>query len=687
MEEDLLRIASAPHVRSVVETLAVRSSSLDLLALSEHAFGEGQMRAAVNFALAAVVAGTPPSADFAVRLYPVIEETEVAIRLLGSVREGLVDALLESAASGRNYPERNGVVLFLAAHLAGDEPPDELLRRIRYAARDPVGFGPHALLLVGLAALETKDPDVIEVARSCVRIADNPYGSARRDELLRRFSAPVIDALPDEAPIERFGGFTIRKPAPKVGRNDLCSCGSGRKYKRCCIDKEDRSAELVDPSLPGGGRARLHASMTDEQFGTLHPLEVRRIDAADLPTARLVTAIEMLARFRMFEEAERRLAVLATRDDLPAGTTLDTVRAAVLWNAISARNLAAVDRVLPALGRPDAIPIPAELSRAILAESPDALARIEEYAARGLREPETDALGRLCVTLQFFTPALGILVMRGALDPEQAEASETLLRGIESARDALLLPPHDAAEEVWDILMQRHVEERIEASAAERYEGLRAESDGLRLAAATARARERRLKRELERREDELAEAREAEMKSREAAADVRRADDDQARRLAKIKDLQEMLSEEKATRRELRKQLDAFSARMVESDGRMARPSADDEVEEAWGTEQDETGPERLRIRAPVYARDFRDALFDVPEHVARDALTTAASLAAADPGPWASVKRIKLLDGVREARIGQHRILFRLEADDEIEFLRLIDRRDLEATLKRMG
>jgi hypothetical protein len=28
----------------------------------------------------------------------------------------------------------------------------------------------------------------------------------------------------------------IEKPAPKVGRNDPCPCGSGRKYKRCCLD-------------------------------------------------------------------------------------------------------------------------------------------------------------------------------------------------------------------------------------------------------------------------------------------------------------------------------------------------------------------------------------------------------------------------------------------------------------------
>jgi len=27
---------------------------------------------------------------------------------------------------------------------------------------------------------------------------------------------------------------TVRRDAPKVGRNELCPCGSGKKFKRCC---------------------------------------------------------------------------------------------------------------------------------------------------------------------------------------------------------------------------------------------------------------------------------------------------------------------------------------------------------------------------------------------------------------------------------------------------------------------
>jgi SEC-C motif-containing protein len=29
-------------------------------------------------------------------------------------------------------------------------------------------------------------------------------------------------------------GTTYRREAPKVGRNDPCPCGSGKKYKKCC---------------------------------------------------------------------------------------------------------------------------------------------------------------------------------------------------------------------------------------------------------------------------------------------------------------------------------------------------------------------------------------------------------------------------------------------------------------------
>jgi len=33
------------------------------------------------------------------------------------------------------------------------------------------------------------------------------------------------------------GVTTARRKTPKIGRNDLCPCGSGKKYKKCCMNK------------------------------------------------------------------------------------------------------------------------------------------------------------------------------------------------------------------------------------------------------------------------------------------------------------------------------------------------------------------------------------------------------------------------------------------------------------------
>jgi uncharacterized protein YecA (UPF0149 family) len=33
-----------------------------------------------------------------------------------------------------------------------------------------------------------------------------------------------------------------RRPAPKIGRNQACPCGSGKKYKHCCLGKSQAAA-------------------------------------------------------------------------------------------------------------------------------------------------------------------------------------------------------------------------------------------------------------------------------------------------------------------------------------------------------------------------------------------------------------------------------------------------------------
>ena len=41
-----------------------------------------------------------------------------------------------------------------------------------------------------------------------------------------------------------------------IGRNDMCPCGSGRKFKQCCIDRVEKKTRAVrDAKIFGGKKA------------------------------------------------------------------------------------------------------------------------------------------------------------------------------------------------------------------------------------------------------------------------------------------------------------------------------------------------------------------------------------------------------------------------------------------------
>jgi SWIM/SEC-C metal-binding protein len=43
------------------------------------------------------------------------------------------------------------------------------------------------------------------------------------------------DKPEDISDLDRYlGPSTLKRAEPKVGRNDPCPCGSGKKYKKCC---------------------------------------------------------------------------------------------------------------------------------------------------------------------------------------------------------------------------------------------------------------------------------------------------------------------------------------------------------------------------------------------------------------------------------------------------------------------
>ena len=590
------------------------------------------------------------------------------------------------------------LVLFLAAALCeGRDFPPELLRRLRLTARAELPF--QAQVVLGLAVLEVGDPHVTELAGGLAAAVDNPAGQKIREDFLRQLRAPLLELIPEEPPSADLGGFTIERTTAKVGRNDPCPCGSGRKYKRCCLSTAAPETPRADPAVPGGARDRFHRTMSDAQFATLHSIELARIDPAELTTSRLFGAIVALALYRLYDAAERFLAELATREELPEGMTPDEARSQIIWRAFSRGDLPVVERSIETFDDPEEVAPALTIGLAILRGAPDALDLIEKQAQKGLAASSWDDLGHLCSALIFCTPALGILVSRGVIDPDRPLDAERLLAAVEEARDMLLLPPNDPAWEIYDLLSEQHVEKQLEQAEADRSEKLAAEANQLRLAVAEARARESATRRELARREKELARATRDQEERREEVARTREGagltPEELTRLRGKIDEFKTRIAEGNEERRELRRQLSRLGARMEEALSRDGDPDGDPDGEGAGDAEEGaepleleaEAGRGHLTLRIPIFSREFREDLGNVADHVARDAVATAGALAAADAGAWYSVKHVRAIEHLRSARIGRHRILFHLEGEDELAFLRLIHRRDLEVTLRKMG
>ena len=131
--------------------------------------------------------------------------------------------------------------------------------------------------------------DVVEAGAeenwlSNYRLDYEGYLEDTADETLKRSRRPDSLAMPwqdrdddlDDETEPLPVTSTIRNTGPKLGRNDPCWCGSGKKYKKCHHGKDAPGRPTVGhpPSSMGGVRARLSASIALEltvEIGRVSP--------------------------------------------------------------------------------------------------------------------------------------------------------------------------------------------------------------------------------------------------------------------------------------------------------------------------------------------------------------------------------------------------------------------------------
>ncbi len=642
--------------------------------------------AALAMMLAASLAKRAPTTAQVSLALPMLDEIEAMPILVGACAGDRVAMLLDVVDRDQMGQARDALALWLAClSLDGKAPPSRFAALLRRQARRSEGPETAALLLAVARALG--DVDVVASVCAVLPYIDLPLADEVGSRWRKAFATPLLDALSEEAgPRVVASGFTARRTTAKVGRNDPCPCGSGKKYKKCHEAKDAAGAAAPDSGGALAERLRDAASsLTPDQVQDLRPQELARLELASLASPSLVQAFRRYLVLQRWELAERGLDEISRRKDLEK---VDRYRDELVYEALFAGDADLAKTHVARFADPAALSLSCKVALDLLAPTLETWPRLEEQVARGLRDEDTkpDALFDVAEALLMREPAIGIVFARGVITPARARDSATLLEVIEEARDRLALAPGDPAGAIYEAMLDVDVAKRakkeLDAARAADKEKARSQGSALRKKARAAAARVAELEAQLQA-QQAAREVEATELAALERAA-TSPADDEERRRLrTKIEEMKGRIAEGNKERADLRKELAQRSEALV-----TAAAPADEPEEEA---EEDDGAPVDARVRGvaiPRFARSAADAFREVPARVARDALLAVSELAAGDAAAWREVKQLeKVAAPVFSARIGIHyRLLFRVDAAG-LEVLELFHRKNLESTVKRYG
>ena len=144
-----------------------------------------------------------------------------------------------------------------------------MLRVVDTLWMDHIDEMEHVKREIGLRAYGQHDP-VIEYRTVGSELYEGMLDAIKRDTVRYLMTAmPRVEIKREQVakPIETAGDGSLQKqpkktaPAGKVGRNDPCPCGSGKKYKNCCgRNGADRTNPQQRPARPMNTPAQQNAA-------------------------------------------------------------------------------------------------------------------------------------------------------------------------------------------------------------------------------------------------------------------------------------------------------------------------------------------------------------------------------------------------------------------------------------------
>ena len=496
-----------------------------------------------------------------------------------------------------------------------------------------------------------------------------------------------LTALPEAA---TSSGYTVRRSVKRVGRNEPCPCGSGKKYKRCCYATDQqrlrRSSDISGVTVDEL-RANPEQYLTVERLHRMQSFELARLNPRHVSQELLPVLINKLL---LFDEHEAVAAIFEAvgLDDGLKGYWDDAMHMAA-----ARANKAVVERLLavhPGLEPEEYAAFGLAVRLLTSVDEGEQLRLIEAEALDCLRREGPIRYFDIAYDLlnsQY--PALGILTARGALPLVGDLDAEMLLDTLLDTRDRLDLLSEEPVESAMEERFRDAWSSTPESADNHDFEQL-AELRG----DLEEQSREtRRLRQEIAALQQRL----EAAQVVAQAPTPTPNTNEggigstDQALKAVrqKLGSLRQELKDRHRERNQLRKELaETRSAigsmtKVTDTGGEDDRPSEDDK-EEAFLADTEE--PSLAPVRVPTFPRKFNAVLGAVPEHIARAALQLIGRLAAGDLTAYRGVKGLKRRKGVYSQRVGAaHRLLFELDHENLV-VVALINRRDLERTIRAL-
>jgi len=514
---------------------------------------------------------------------------------------------------------------------------------------------------------------------------ENP---AHNETLKFIFRMPLSELLPESPPHKIIGGnYTVRRAVEKQGRNDPCHCGSGKKYKKCCREK-DQALQSDASAYQGITQTELKKTPglvnKPEVIYNLKLNEIKVLKAEQLGDKQLFPAFRQACQFNLWLLAYEMLVACEQRlSDFDNGHFDDLLN--FLLNAGEIQ----LAHKLQSYCLDNSIEMDDQQTLLFdIWENPQHYQKLEQSCLESITGQSdaisTHTLTDLAYDFADHFPGLALVFARAAIvsQPENYLDNEALLEIIQGIRIDLDIDPWlDPVEPLlqWqeDNQREHHIASVNNAAMDKLSEQLKA----IRLLLKDKQHSLQALEKELAHKDQQLL------TQTPQAQPVLSNETDHEAdSTIARLRSKLAILKGEITVQQDQRQQLKNELKRERENTQAILKQEKTAPQAEQNGTEHELELAPSGKLVMPVYSDSFSKSCLHLPENTTGKALIAAGRFAGHDPEIWQQTKRIKRLNDYYRIRINRdYRLLIHWQAGKELTILDIIPRQELENWIKR--